>query len=788
MSNIGLHTGLKALLSARFVLDTIGHNIANANTPGYARQRVDLGASLPLKIRGLLIGSGVDAGAIERSVDELLDRRILLQRSVQGNLGLRLGALSELESFLGDGQTTGLGGFMDGFFTSVSQLAAVPDDPILRSALVRSAETLAARFHEGESYFARRAMDAQTEVRLQVEGANGLAAEIATLNVEIGEAEGAGVSANDLRDRRDRLLGELANLMDVTTVAGPNGSVRVLVAGNTLVSSDRANRMSVVTDSNSSTGELQIQIEGAQGYVAVGGGSLRALLDVAREFAPELRARFDALARELVLATNRVHSTGIPAAGAFSILTAENRAQDFDGDGKAVDELLSNAGLPFDVTSGALWVNVTDQATGDIERHRVAISSTHTTVQDFLDAINDIPNLSADLDASGRMRIVADAGFGFDFSARLDALPDAAGAFGGSRASLAALGSEPYALSDGDTLDLTADVGGTNVSFQIAFSQADFKEISQATAEEIAAVINADPGAQANGIVATSVAGALVLQTLAEGANANFALDGGSAAAALGWTGLVGTTIAGQDNDVEPRISGSYAGSVEESWVFRPRSDGILGTTAGLVVDVFDSSGNAVTTLDIGAGYVPGTELSIADGVMVSFGLGEVSAAHGDLFTLDLVGDSDTSDALVALGINGFFTGSNASDIEVRSDLLLDPSRVATLKSGAAGDGALLLELLDAENTPSPGLGGASPSEFYGKIVADLGFQVQSTTSALQASETVMQSLERRRDQISGVDVDEELVDLVAFEQAFAAAAQYIQTINELDDELLSLL
>ncbi len=788
MTNIGLHTGLKALLSARFVLDTIGHNIANANTPGYARQRVDLGASLPLKIRGLLIGSGVDAGAIERSVDELLDRRILLQRSVQGNLGLRLGGLSELESFLGDGQTTGLGGFLDGFFTSVSKLAAVPDDPILRSALVQSAEALTTRFHEGESFFARRAVDAQAEVRSRVEGINGRATEIATLNVEIGEAEGAGVSANDLRDRRDRLLGELAELVDVTTVAGPNGSVQVLVAGHTLVSSDRANRMSVVPDAIGPNGALQIQIEGAQGYVTVAGGSLRALLDLAHEYVPELRARFDELARELVLATNRVHSTGIPAAGAFSILAGENRVQDFDGDGQAVDELLSNAGLPFDVTSGALWVNVTDQTTGDIERHRIAISATHTTVQDFLDAVNDVPSLSADLDASGRVRIVADAGFAFDFSARLDSLPDAAGAFGGSRASLAALGSEPYALSDGDTLDLTADVGGTNVSFQIAFSQADFKEISQATAEEIAAVINADPLAQANGIVAASVAGTLVLQTLAEGANANFALDGGSAAAALGWSALVGNTITGQPNDVEARISGSYDGSAEERWIFRPRSDGTVGTTAGLMVDVFDSSGNPVTALDIGAGYVPGTELPVADGVMVSFGLGEISATHGDLFALDLVGDSDTSDVLVALGINGFFTGSNASDIEVRSDLLLDPSRVATLRGGAVGDGSLLLELLDVENAPAPGLDGVSPSEFYGAIVAELGFQLQSTTSALQASETVMQSLERRRDQVSGVDVDEELVDLVAFEQAFAAAAQYIQTINELDDELLSLL
>ena len=63
MSSISLNTGLKALISAQFVLETVGHNIANANVDGYSRQRVRLNSSLPLNVGGLLIGSGVDASS-----------------------------------------------------------------------------------------------------------------------------------------------------------------------------------------------------------------------------------------------------------------------------------------------------------------------------------------------------------------------------------------------------------------------------------------------------------------------------------------------------------------------------------------------------------------------------------------------------------------------------------------------------------------------------------------------------------------------------------------------------
>ncbi len=785
MSSIGLNTGLKALLSARYMLDTIGHNIANANTAGYSRQRVQLGSASPVQLGALLIGAGVDAGRVERSVDELLGRRIQGQRSLLGSLDAQRSGLGTFETLFGEPGENGLSSLLDGFFASVSQLSTAPTDSILRTGAVQASESLTARFRDLASALSGAESDALADVAGRVREVNELADEIVRLNQKIGETESVNVAANDLRDRRDLALQRLSQLVDTTTVGGPNGAVRVLVAGNTLVGSARANAMSVVTDAN---GKSTLRIQGAEGEVPVQGGEIGGLLRLGGELAQGYRARLDQLARGLMLEANRVHTTGLPAAGAFDTLTGSAQLRDFDGDGRVQDELLSNAGLAFDVGSGALYVNVSDDATGALEKHRLDISATHTTVQGFLDELNSIPHLSAGLDATGRLRLSADAGFGFDFSRRMDADPDPAGLFGGARATLGTSAAGPYALADGDTLDFTVDTTGTPVAFTLTLDAADFDEISAATAEELAAAINADPQAQARGLQASALEGRLFVQTASSGPSASLTLDGGSAVAALGWSTLAGTPVVGHANAVDVRLSGAYSGDTDERYVFRPTGDGTIGTTDGLQVEVFDRAGNRVTTLDVGAGYLPGTELEVAAGVRVSFGLGELSATHGDAFAADAVADPDSSDVLVALGLNTLFLGSGAADIAVRDDIAADPSRLAVSLTGEAGDGGLLLELLGIERTDTSALDGTSIGGFWGDLASDVGFEAALADSALASSQAVLETLEQRQASISGVNVDEELVDLLAYEQSFAAAAQYLTVVNQLGEELLSLI
>ena len=674
-----------------------------------------------------------------------------------------------------------LGAQLDGFFTSVSSLSTNSSDSILRTGMINNAVQLTSQFNQLSGSLSNIRRDTATEIAIRVDEVNDLAGEISSLNGEIASANAAGLNPNDLSDRRDVAINNLSRLVDIDTQVDQTGATRVLVDGSTLVSATRHHNLTSRIDPS---GQIELRIQGAAITTSPTGGVLGGLVAVSSDTIPRLLNQFDLLAQNIIREVNRVHSEGIPASGPYSSLTGGSLFTDIDKDGSFRDELLSNSGLPTDVVSGELYVSITNKSTGELTKSKISISKSHTTVGDFLDSLSAVPNLSADIDGLGRIQIVADAGFGFDFGRRLDASPDNIGSFGGGRASLGTATAEPYSLSNGDTLTLSS--GATPID--ITFNSADFAQISEATAEEIAAVINADTDIIATGMRASAVDGQVVMQTLGTGSTESFDLTGGSSLAALGWSSLSGATISGHDTTVDVSITGSYTGTNNDVYTFRPAGDGTVGTTPGLSVDVFDSAGQRVATLDIGDTYIPGTDLQVAQGVSVSFGLGDLSSTHNDSMSLDVISDADTSDALLAVGIGSFFTGTGAADIAVLEGIAADPELIASSLSGFDGDNQILLELLDLENFQIAELGGASLSEFYGEIVGQTGFDAASTISALDANDALIRSLEQRQEQVSGVNVDEELVNLLEFEQAFQAASRFINVLNDLNDELLSLL
>ena len=781
MSGVGISAGIRALLASRVGLATVGHNITNANTPGYSRQSVDFSAARPVLSGGVLIGNGVGATSVRRTVDALLARRLLTQNSVQGRLESRYTALSEIEALMQEPSGASLGAQLDGFFTSISGLSTNSSDSILRTGMVNDAVQLTSQFNQMAGSLDNIRADTGTEVGLRVEEVNELGREISSLNTEIASAKSAGLNPNDLQDRRDVAISDLSRLVEVDTKEDQTGAIRVLVDGNTLVSATRSHDLTSRIDAD---GEIELRIKGAAVTTTPSGGILGGLVAISRDTIPQLTDQLDLLAQNIIREVNRVHSEGIPASGPYTSLTGGSLFTDTDKDGSFRDELLSGAGLPTEVVSGQLFVNITDKTTGELTKSKINISKTHTTVGDFLDELSSVPHLAADIDALGRIQIVADSGYGFDFGRRLDPGPDNIGSFGGGQASLGTAAAEPFALSNGDTLTLMSGATPINVTF----NSTDFAQISEATAEEMAAVINANPDVIATGMQASAENGRLVMQTLGTGSTESFVLTGGSALGALGWIPLSGTTIDGHDTSVDVAITGNYTGQNNDVYSFRPSDDGTVGTTPGLSVEVLDSSGNRVATLDVGDTYIPGTDLEVAEGVFVSFGLGDLSSTHNDSMSLDVVSDADTSDALLAVGVGSFFSGTGARDISVLAGIEADPDLIASSLSGSDGDNQILLDLLDLENKQIGELGSASLSEFYGETVGQTGFDTASTINSLDANDALIQSLEARQQQVSGVNVDEELVNLLEFEQSFQAASRYINVLNDLNDELLSLL
>ena len=780
----GLGSGLRALNAARLGMQTSGNNIANANTLGYSRQRVLLSSSLPYTIAGgHQIGNGVDVSRIDRLFDDGLERRLQSQVSLLGAAELDQSRLAEIEGILGE-PDGGLSDTLAGLFGAIGQLQTDPADRALRGGVIQAGSALSQGFRLISERFGELSGSTFDEVRGLVRQVNEGAEAISRLNQQITSAESNGRPANDLRDARAQHVKELGKLLDTRAIERPSGSVDLLVGGHLLVAGDRASGLAVGRDID---GNTRVTVGTSTNRATINEGRIAALLQQERAGVPGISGRIDDLARNLVLEMNRLHSTGMPRSGPFTSLTSFYGAVDGDGDGSGGDELLSQSGFLFDVQEGELAISVTNLATGEMERTRLSIDPRSMSLQDVAAAITEIDHVTASVDPTGRLRIGSDAGYGFDFSPRLDPDPDGAGTFGGAFPSVGSTQSGPYDLS-GQTFPITFTVTtGTAASpttTNVSLASGEFVDASAVTAEELVAAINADLG---NAGQALDVGGRLVVQSAQGGSTSQLTLANSGASTALADLGLGTATAVGRDNAVTVAVEGTYSGSDNDRFVFVPNGDGTIGQTDDLRVDVFDQQGQLVTTLNVGSGYEPGEPLALGNGISVSFGPGDVSATDGNVFALDALADSDTSDLLVAIGMNSFFTGSSAGDIAVNQDLLDNPDRLAAGIGLASGDAGNLTRFMAMRSRNVDDLDTNTIEDFYADLVGDVGFDAAAATTTLQSQQQLMAQLESEREAVSGVNIDEEMVDMVRFQQSYEAAARFLQVAQEMTDTLINL-
>jgi flagellar hook-associated protein FlgK len=779
----GLEAGLRALTAARLGIQTAGNNVANANTPGYSRQRVDLSSSLPFTMGGgFQVGTGVDVTDISRIVDEGLGRRINLQMGMFGSAEVDQAHYAELESVFGE-PDYGLSTNFSGFFGAINSAQSDPADRSLRGGMVQAGNTLAQGFNMVSSRFKNLSDNTFAEVSGLVRQVNEKAHRLADLNSQIVSLESSGHSANELRDSREQLIQDISKLMDTQAITRGSGSQDLLVGGHLLVSGNRVSDLSVGTNAD---GKTEVRV-GSGTVVRLSEGRIAGLLAQQKKDVPQLQASLDALAHNFILQMNRLQTTGMPGTGPFQSLTSQYGAVDGNHDGVAGNELLSQAGLPFDVSNGDLYVAVTDRTTGAFERTRIHVDPASMTVQDLANQIDGVAHVSASVDPTGRLRINADAGFGFDFSPRLDPNPDSAGTFGGSSPSVGSASMGPFDLS-GQTFPVSIAVTtGTSASptvTNVTLNSSQFANPAAATTDELVSAINSGLGAAGT---AVNVGGHLVIRSNSAGASSQLQLANVGAGTALSALGMTTTAVNGQDTAVAVQVEGTYTGTTNGGLVFMPQTDGTIGVTQNLRVGVYDTTGRLVTTINAGAGYTPGDPIDLGNGVRVSFGAGNVSSTGGNVFALDTIADSDNTDVLVALGMNPMFLGSNASDIAVNPDLSANPDLVATGLSGASGDAGNLMRMTGLRTTKLDDLGSSTIEGYYSNVVGDLGFKTAAAQQTLTSQNALLQQLQSQRDSVSGVNIDEEMVDMVRYQQAYDAAAKFISTVQSLADTLMNI-
>lgn len=312
--SLGLDTAVKALRAHQLAVDVAAHNIANANSPGFSRQRVLLRPLGPdgsdHLTRDALIGRtgyGVDASDVNRVRNVFIDYQ---QRTAFASLGQSqalASALATAEIVFNDPTDDGLSELLSQFWNSWHDVANDPESSAARTSLVHVTTTLTTRLQRAYNQLSEQRTDLNYQVDSIASVINSHAAEIAALNFQIQQVELNGDAANDLRDRRDLLIDQLSMYGNVSYTELADKTVTVHFGDHLLVERNTANRVEALDDGN---GMRQVHPEGDATPIAVTGGELRGVLDARDADLPALLAKLDALAEQLISSVNAVHQAG----------------------------------------------------------------------------------------------------------------------------------------------------------------------------------------------------------------------------------------------------------------------------------------------------------------------------------------------------------------------------------------------------------------------------------------------------------------------------------------------
>ncbi|HPC72774.1 MAG TPA: flagellar hook-associated protein FlgK, partial [Treponema sp.] len=238
----GIEIGKRSMVAHQQGMTTTGHNLSNASTEGYSRQRVEFSPFEPIYLPGLnreetpgQIGQGTVVERIERVRDELLDKRIVAQGSGEGYWETRDKYVLQLERLYNEPADVSIRGRMDAFWDAWQELSLHPADSAPRKAVLERGKTLIDSIKERYKGLTSLQNMAEEDIQGTVKRVNELSRQIAGLNEQIQKIEAQGDNPNDLYDRRDLLVEKLSSIIDITTDGRDPDEFVIHTAGNVLV-------------------------------------------------------------------------------------------------------------------------------------------------------------------------------------------------------------------------------------------------------------------------------------------------------------------------------------------------------------------------------------------------------------------------------------------------------------------------------------------------------------------------------------------------------------------------
>ncbi len=282
----GIEMGKRSIMAHTDAISTAGHNISNANTEGYSRQRVQMKEFDPLyrpdlsrPERAGMIGQGIDVQSINRVRDEMLDQRITAQQNQESYWDTRSKYYTMIEQIYNEPDEVSVRSNMDKFWESWQELSVNPESQAARQAVVTRGESLTDAIKSKWENLMGVGSLLNSDIDSTVKQINSYADQIAAVNAEIVRSRGVGDNPNDLLDRRDLLVDKLSKLANITTDLRDPDEFMVHLDGRVLVQGGVARNFDLVslTDNN---GYEKLVWADTREDASVTGGTLGALIEL----------------------------------------------------------------------------------------------------------------------------------------------------------------------------------------------------------------------------------------------------------------------------------------------------------------------------------------------------------------------------------------------------------------------------------------------------------------------------------------------------------------------------
>ncbi len=418
----GLYIGKSGLYVNQTAMDVVGNNVANVNTPGYTRERVDIVPAMPLLTHPGTIGTGAEVSQIVSARNELIDRRTRDAYRQESYYDKMNSTLDEVQSVFNEENGVGLKKAMEEFFNAWHALALNPDLETARQQVLEKAQTLSNSINDSYRSLSdiRNGLDQETSyIATEI---NSLSKRIAELNYEIKKAElGKNDHANTLRDERSVLLDKLSKLADVTILEdsydqNTKPEMTILLGGMPIVSGTKYNQITAEKLNGEQYNKIYfVDAAGNKQDITMGirGGQLGAVLKLRDQILPEYQDEINNIARTFIQQVNILHSAG-SGLTPYAQVSGVYRV-------KSGDALVSStvaSGLDMPIKTGSFRVKVIDENGNDVGTYTVAVKDTDTfndVINRFNSVLGDYAQMSISTQKEGNIQIKARDGYRFAF-------------------------------------------------------------------------------------------------------------------------------------------------------------------------------------------------------------------------------------------------------------------------------------------------------------------------------------------------------------------------------------